>query len=142
MFQYVVPSDDTTYSCRIFDLSNLGRKHHMVKLMSCLLKRTVLNLNCIYFYCGFRTFFIIDCSLKFWLRNAMKYWFITYWFTIDLSNYICYHDPDLSKRPCGHMVAVAARYWLFLSMIEFVMLCDRSIVLLCKLFKPSNHPQI
>ncbi|XP_056009644.1 uncharacterized protein LOC130051597 [Ostrea edulis] len=29
--RYLVPDTDTTYMCRVFDLSDLGKKHHMIK---------------------------------------------------------------------------------------------------------------
>ncbi|XP_061173713.1 DBH-like monooxygenase protein 1 homolog [Saccostrea echinata] len=83
---YHVPAVDTTYSCRIFDLSTLHKKHHLTKFEVIVQKgHDVLVHHIVLYKCPG-----INRSL------------------IHSSNYVCYKDLDKSKHPCGKTVAIWA----------------------------------
>ena len=121
-FQYKVPANDTTYSCRIFDLSKLGRKHHLVKVSVYKIVGPKLPLICailsamdcfrsltlpIYLFSQFEV--LVENG-----HEALVHHILVHKCPgisrsqIDSPNYICYRDPDLTKQPCGRLMVVWA----------------------------------
>ncbi|XP_056009441.1 uncharacterized protein LOC125680065 [Ostrea edulis] len=83
---YHVPAADTTYSCHIFDLSNLQKKHHLIKFEVLVQKgHEGLVHHLVVYKCP-------GIDRKF----------------VNSPNYLCYEDPDLSKMPCGKIVVIWA----------------------------------